>query len=73
MKIGPLDKVLVLFDSAPDRGIPIQLFLEKREFSLADAGLFTSPAEFANFNAKHDLRALRSEVSFAGFRQSMWP
>ena len=32
IKTGPLDKVLVLLDSAPDRGIPIQLFLEKREF-----------------------------------------
>jgi hypothetical protein len=38
-----------------------------------DAGLFTNPAEIANFNADPDLDALRSELLFVGFRQSVWP
>jgi hypothetical protein len=38
-----------------------------------DAGLFTNPAEIANFNANPDLDALRGELSFVGFRQSVRP
>jgi hypothetical protein len=39
----------------------------------SDAGLFTNPAEIANFNADPDLEALRSELSFVGFHQSVRP
>jgi hypothetical protein len=38
-----------------------------------DAGLFTNPAEIANFNADPDPDALRGELSFVGFRQSVRP
>jgi hypothetical protein len=49
--------------------------MRRRQLSAGarDAGLFTNPAEIANFNADPDLDALRSELLFVGFRQSVWP